>query len=103
MPKETGRKLIASNKKARYEYLIDDTGGEGGAALPQRLHLGPGQHEPGLHGVLDEVLVAGLLVARDQRATGFLGLRHGVPSLGETWVRSGRFSDAVAVTSPPVL
>ncbi|MDO5740426.1 MAG: SsrA-binding protein SmpB [Ornithinimicrobium sp.] len=25
MPKETGRKLIASNKKARYEYLIEDT------------------------------------------------------------------------------
>ena len=25
MPKETGRKLIASNKKARHEYLIEDT------------------------------------------------------------------------------
>ena len=25
MPKENGRKLIASNKKARHEYLIEDT------------------------------------------------------------------------------
>ncbi len=25
MAKETGRKLVASNKKARYEYLIEDT------------------------------------------------------------------------------
>jgi SsrA-binding protein len=25
MPKDTGRKLVASNKKARYEYLIEDT------------------------------------------------------------------------------
>ena len=25
MPKETGRKVVANNKKARHEYLIEDT------------------------------------------------------------------------------
>src|SRR5699024_3901263 len=43
---------------------------QGGAALPQRLHLGAGQHDAGFPGLIDEVVVTGALVRGDELLRG---------------------------------
>ena len=45
------------------------------AALAQRLHLGPHEHEPRLEDVLEVVVVAGAPVRRDQLAPDSFGIR----------------------------
>src|SRR6478736_3982684 len=46
---------------------------------PQRLDLGAGEHDAGLEGVVDEVVVSGLAVARDERPPLLLGHRTVLP------------------------
>src|SRR6476661_3727083 len=69
---------------------------QGGAPHPQRLHLGAGQDDACLEGVVDEVVVAGLAVARNERPPLLLRHRTVLPTL----LRAGPHGAVSAPTLP---
>ena len=66
---------------------------QGRAPGPERLDLGPGQHDARLEGVLDVVVVPRLLVARDELASRLLGHGSRLRDACDASARHGRRAD----------